>query len=39
MADFNHDGKQDIIATNQGAYRVSVLLGNGDDTFPVSDIL
>ncbi|MDJ1305379.1 MAG: VCBS repeat-containing protein [Candidatus Midichloria sp.] len=25
IADFNRDGKQDIIATNQGSYRVSVL--------------
>jgi hypothetical protein len=32
-ADFNGDGKQDVVVTNQGSANVSVMLGNGDGTF------
>jgi hypothetical protein len=32
-ADFNRDGKQDIVVTNQSTGNVSILLGNGDGTF------
>jgi hypothetical protein len=32
-ADFNHDGKIDIVAANEGDGTVSILLGNGDGTF------
>jgi VCBS repeat protein len=32
-ADFNHDGKIDIAAANEGDGTVSILLGNGDGTF------
>ncbi|WP_410517915.1 FG-GAP-like repeat-containing protein [Candidatus Midichloria mitochondrii] len=31
-ADFNHDGKQDIINSDQGDGSISILLGNGDGT-------
>jgi len=33
VADFNGDGKPDLVAANQGSITVSVLLGNGDGTF------
>jgi Bacterial Ig-like domain (group 3)/FG-GAP-like repeat/Chitobiase/beta-hexosaminidase C-terminal domain/NHL repeat len=33
LADFNNDGKLDIIVTNTGDNTASVLLGNGDGTF------
>ncbi len=33
VADFNHDGKLDIVAAGAGTSWVSVLLGNGDGTF------
>src|SRR5215218_1544934 len=33
-ADFNGDGKMDLAAQNGGDNTVSVLLGNGDGTFP-----
>lgn len=32
-ADFNGDGKLDLVTANQGSNNVSVLLGNGDGTF------
>lgn len=32
-ADFNGDGKEDLVVTNYNASNVSVLLGNGDGTF------
>ncbi len=33
LADFNGDGKLDVVAANQGSNNISVLLGNGDGTF------
>src|SRR5439155_1243222 len=33
VADFNGDGKLDLAAIDAGSNTVSVLLGNGDDTF------
>ena len=33
-ADFNHDGSLDLAFINGDVNRVSVLLGNGDGTFP-----
>lgn len=33
MADVNHDGKQDLIVSDALTNTVSVLLGNGDDSF------
>jgi hypothetical protein len=33
VGDFNVDGRLDLAATNQDAYTVAVLLGNGDGTF------
>jgi FG-GAP-like repeat/Protein of unknown function (DUF1573)/FG-GAP repeat len=33
IADFNGDGKQDIVSANYDGYDTSVLLGNGDGTF------
>lgn len=33
VADFNHDGKQDLVNVNHNASTVSVLLGRGDGTF------
>src|SRR5215213_2906059 len=33
-ADFNGDGKMDLAAQNAGSNTVSVLLGNGDGSFP-----
>jgi hypothetical protein len=35
-ADFNRDGKLDLVAANEGTGAVSVLLGNGDGTFQSS---
>ena len=37
-ADFDNDGKLDLVVTNAGSNSISVLLGNGDGTFktPVS---
>ena len=32
-ADFNHDGKRDIVTADQDSKTISVLLGNGDGTF------
>jgi type II secretory pathway component GspD/PulD (secretin) len=36
--DFNGDGKLDLAVTNQGDATVSILLGNGDGTFPTEKI-
>jgi hypothetical protein len=36
IADFNEDGKQDLVVANQSSNTVSVLLGNGDGTFQAS---
>src|SRR5262249_51664684 len=33
VADFNKDGKQDLVVSNNGGGAVSELLGNGDGTF------
>jgi hypothetical protein len=33
VADFNHDGKLDLVTANNGSSNVSVLLGNGNGTF------
>src|SRR5205085_130264 len=33
VADFNGDGKADLVTANALSYTVSVLLGNGDGTF------
>ena len=33
LADFNQDGKLDIVTANQNSNNVSVLLGNGNGTF------
>lgn len=33
LADFNGDGKLDVVTANNGSNNVSVLLGNGDGTF------
>lgn len=33
VADFNKDGKLDVVATNSGSGNSSILLGNGDGTF------
>ena len=33
IADFNHDGKRDLVAAGAGNSSVSVRLGNGDGTF------
>jgi hypothetical protein len=33
VADFNHDGKLDLVTANETSNTVSVLLGNGDGTF------
>lgn len=33
LADFNQDGRLDIVTANQGSNSVSVLLGKGDGTF------
>jgi hypothetical protein len=33
VADFNGDGKADLVVANQQSHSVSVLLGNGDGTF------
>ena len=33
VADFNGDGKPDLVVTNRGTNNVSVFLGNGDGTF------
>ena len=35
-ADLNEDGKPDLILANLSANHVTVLLGNGDGTFPTS---
>jgi hypothetical protein len=35
-ADFNNDGKLDLATANNGGGTVSVLLGNGDGTFPTA---
>ena len=35
VADFNGDGRPDLVTANSGANSVSVLLGNGDGTFSV----
>ena len=35
VADFNRDGKPDIVVANSGEGSVSILLGNGDGTFRV----
>ena len=32
-ADFNGDGKQDLISADQGSTQISIQLGNGDGTF------
>jgi len=32
-ADFNHDGKRDIVTADQDSKTISLLLGNGDGTF------
>ena len=32
-ADFNHDGKPDLVASNQNSSNLTVFLGNGDGTF------
>jgi hypothetical protein len=37
-ADFNSDGKLDLVVANQNGHSISVLLGNGDGTFtPAAD--
>jgi hypothetical protein len=33
VADFNRDGKQDLVVANGGSNGVAILLGNGDGTF------
>jgi FG-GAP-like repeat len=33
LAEFNHDGSQDLVVTNGTAASISVLLGKGDGTF------
>ncbi len=33
VADFNHDGKDDLAVTSEGEYTISILLGQGDGTF------
>jgi FG-GAP-like repeat/Abnormal spindle-like microcephaly-assoc'd, ASPM-SPD-2-Hydin len=39
VADFNHDGKLDIVVTNRLANSVGLMMGNGDGTFqPVTNI-
>jgi hypothetical protein len=37
-ADFNGDGKADLIAVNSGSNNVSVFLGNGNGTFQASKV-
>jgi uncharacterized delta-60 repeat protein len=34
VGDFNHDGKPDVVVTNQATNSVSVLLGDGEGGFP-----
>lgn len=36
VADFNNDGKQDIVIANSGWNDIALLLGNGDGTFQAS---
>src|SRR5262249_2782216 len=33
VGDFNHDGKLDIVTTNNGSGDANLLLGNGDGSF------
>ena len=33
VADFNLDGKRDIVVANRGSDNISVLIGNGNGTF------
>jgi hypothetical protein len=35
-ADFNGDGRPDLAVTDQGSYDLTVLLNNGDGTFPTT---
>src|ERR1700680_1877073 len=39
VGDFNHDGKLDMVVTNQADSSVSVLLGNGNGTFKPQSLL
>lgn len=39
VADFNSDGNQDIVVTNQASNNVSVLFGNGNGEFSIGWIL
>ncbi|RPJ56695.1 MAG: VCBS repeat-containing protein, partial [Acidobacteria bacterium] len=40
LADFNRDGRLDLVVANTGADTISVLLGNGDGTFhPKTDFV
>jgi hypothetical protein len=39
VGDFNGDGNLDLVATNQHDHGVSVLLGNGDGTFRLPEVL
>jgi FG-GAP-like repeat len=34
VGDFNRDGKPDLAVSNEASNTVTVLLGNGDGTFP-----
>ncbi|MFT7450028.1 MAG: hypothetical protein ACI9VN_000740, partial [Patescibacteria group bacterium] len=39
LGDFNGDGNQDLVVTNEGSHNITILTGNGDGSFSLAETI